>query len=50
MDEEQKPVPLPERVRELQRELEAGEASGEPRPFDCEAFLLHLRLTHSRLT
>ena len=33
-------------VRALQEALKAGEASGEPRPFDSEAFLARMRAAH----
>ncbi|MGN6314730.1 type II toxin-antitoxin system ParD family antitoxin [Trinickia sp.] len=33
-------------VRALQEALKAGEASGAPAPFDSEAFLKRMRVTH----
>ncbi|PFH12795.1 type II toxin-antitoxin system ParD family antitoxin [Burkholderia sp. JKS000303] len=33
-------------VRALQEALKAGEASGAPRPFDSEAFLTRMRVSH----
>lgn len=33
-------------VRALQEALKAGEASGAPKPFDSEAFLVRMRATH----
>ncbi|MBN3783521.1 type II toxin-antitoxin system ParD family antitoxin [Burkholderia sp. Ac-20345] len=33
-------------ARALQEALKAGEASGEPKPFDREAFLARMRPTH----
>jgi antitoxin ParD1/3/4 len=36
------------RVKALQDALIAGEASGEPKPFDNEAFLKRMHATHVR--
>lgn len=33
-------------VRALQEALKAGEASGAPKPFDSEAFLVRMRAMH----
>jgi len=35
-------------LRALQDALKAGEASGEPRPFNNEAFLARVQSTHAR--